>query len=82
MRTIKGKYSGLWAVRDVLYFFCPVCNQHLPWKKMFRSTMLTSSCCGYCYQAKPVNEASRFEIFVSDADMSNVVILYVVDTNP
>lgn len=79
MRVIKGKYSGLWSVRDVLYYSCPVCGRHLPWQKYVGSSTLVASCDGYIFNAKPLNEASRFELFVGEANLSNVVILSIID---
>ncbi len=51
----------------------------MPWQRYVGSSALVSSCCGYVYNAKPLNEASRFEMFLSEADLSNVVILSLVD---
>lgn len=79
MRTVRGKYSGFWSARDVLYYYCPVCGRHLPWQIYAGSSTLVASCCSYVYNARPLNDGSRFELFVSQADISNVVIFSIVD---
>lgn len=79
MRVIKGKHCGLWSAADILYFSCLSCGKHIPWRKYANSSTLVSSCCGYCFCAKPLNESSRFEVFIKEADLSNVIILSIVD---
>ena len=82
MQVLKGKYSGLWSARDILYYYCPLCAMHIPWRKYARSSVLVGDCCGYVYNARPLNEASRFELFVCEADLSNVIVLSIIDCGP
>lgn len=81
MQELKGKYSGMWSARDILYYYCGACGHHLPWRRYNKSNVLVSSCCGFIYNAEPMNEATRFKLTVGKADTKNVVILSIVDWN-
>lgn len=79
MYILEGRFSGLWSARDVLYFHCETCGQHLPWKKYTGSNVLMASCCGFIYGCEPIDSANRFRIFVKDCDLSNVILLSRID---
>lgn len=79
MQVLKGKFSGLWSAKDVLYFLCPDCGGHVPWRKYPQSSLLVGSCCGLIFNASPLNEASRFQVNIGMADLTNVIVVSVID---
>lgn len=79
MQKIPGKNTDLWSPTEILYAVCYTCGTHLAWRKYYKSQTLVGSCCGYAFTAEPMFNFAKFRVVVHQPDLTNVVILSVLD---
>lgn len=75
MKTVRSKNSDLWSSRELLFARCSTCHRQVPWRLSADEKTLHGSCCGMAFVATPHFEGTRFHVSMTEADMTNVVII-------